>query len=270
MIVARLLDGPYPVITLTKWLIAKLRRANGFVEGREPGSEGVLMLVEKDVLIPVNDGSYLRANIYHPASYGRFPVLMSLGIYGKDIHFADGYKPQWEKLLVLNPQLCDGGTSGKHLRWEKIDPERWVPDGYVVISIDGRGSGKSPGYLDPFSPRETQDYYDAIEWAAIQPWASGKIGLIGISYLSIKQWQVAALRPPHLATLVSRSRHGSTMPLPKEVCLPAIPMDRNELDFDMHPFAGVEQYGIGCELGRYAMKLDSLRGTDAVRFNAGS
>jgi predicted acyl esterase len=159
------------------------------------------MRVEKNVLITVSDGHGLRANVYRPEQDGSFPVLMSLGIYGKDIHFADGYKPQWERLLKLNPSLCDDGSSGKHLRWEKIDPERWVPDGYVVVSVDGRGSGQSPGYLDPFSPRETQDYYDAIEWAAAQPWSTGKVGLIGISYLAIKQWQVAALQPPHLAAI---------------------------------------------------------------------
>lgn len=164
-------------------------------------SKSVPMIVEKDVLIPVNDGHQLRANVYRPEGEGRFPILMSLGIYGKDVHFADAYKLQWEKLKTLNPGLVGDGSSGKYLRWEKIDPERWVPDGYAVISVDGRGSGQSPGYLDPFSPRETQDYHDAIEWAAVQAWSSGKVGLIGISYLAIKQWQVAALRPPHLAAI---------------------------------------------------------------------
>ena len=144
---------------------------------------------------------HLWANVYRPDAPGKFPVLMSMGIYGKDVHFADGYKLPWAKLRTLNPDIDRDGSSGKYLRWEKIDPERWVPDGYVVIAIDSRGSGKSPGYLDPFSPRETQDYYEAIEWAAGQPWSTGKVGLIGISYLSIKQWQVAALQPPHLAAI---------------------------------------------------------------------
>ncbi|MEH2482305.1 putative acyl esterase [Nitrobacteraceae bacterium AZCC 2146] len=159
------------------------------------------MIAEQDVLIPANDGCQLRANVYRPNGDGPFPVLMAMGIYGKDVHFADGYKPQWEKLQQLNPGICDEGSSGKFLRWEMIDPDRWVPDGYVVVHVDSRGSGKSPGYLDPFSPRETQDFYDAIEWAARMPWSTGKIGLIGISYLSIKQWQVAALRPPHLTAI---------------------------------------------------------------------
>ena len=43
-----------------------------------------------------------------------------------------------------------------------------------------------------FSPRETQDYYHAIEWAGTRPWSNGKVGLNGISYYAINQWAVAA------------------------------------------------------------------------------
>ena len=84
---------------------------------------------------------------------------------------------------------------------ETVDPERWVPHDYVVVQVDSRGTGKSPGYLDPFSPREIQDYFDAIEWAGVQDWSNGKVGLLGVSYYAIEQWQVAALRPPHLAAI---------------------------------------------------------------------
>ena len=160
------------------------------------------MIVEKDAAITVGDGAVLRANIYRPTAPGRHPVIMALGIYGKDAHFADAYKPLWDVLKKLYPDIDQNGTSGRYLRWENVDPERWVPHGYVVITVDARGSGKSPGYLDPLSPRETQDFYDAVEWAAQQPWSNGKVGLLGISYFAMKQWQVAALRPPHLAAIV--------------------------------------------------------------------
>ena len=65
-----------------------------------------------------------------------------------------------------------------------------------------RGSGKSPGKLDVNSPAEFQDFYDAIEWAGVQPWSNGKVGLLGISYYAAGQWMVAAMRPPHLAALL--------------------------------------------------------------------
>ena len=49
--------------------------------------------------------------------------------------------------------------------WEVVDPEKWVPDGYACVRVDSRGAGRSPGLLDPFSPRETRDLYECVEWA---------------------------------------------------------------------------------------------------------
>jgi predicted acyl esterase len=159
------------------------------------------MIVEKDVEIVVADGSVLYANVFRPDDDGKHPVLMCMGIYGKDIHFEDGYSFPWKILMAEHPEVATEKTSGKWLRWEMPDPERWVPEGYAIVTVDARGSGKSPGYLDPFSAVETSDYYDAIEWAGVQSWSTGKVGLLGISYLAITQWQVAGLRPPHLAAI---------------------------------------------------------------------
>src|SRR5262249_38792028 len=61
--------------------------------------------------------------------------------------------------------------------------------------------GCSPGFIDHFSPRETKDFYDCIEWAGVQPWSNGKVGLNRISYYGINQWHVASLEPPHLAAM---------------------------------------------------------------------
>ena len=69
------------------------------------------------------------------------------------------------------------------------------------MRVDSRGCGCSPGFIDHFSPRETKDFYDCIEWAGVQPWSNGKIGLSGVSYYGINQWHVASLQPPHLAAM---------------------------------------------------------------------
>lgn len=159
------------------------------------------MIYEQDVPVPVSDGHVLMANVFRPDKEGRFPVVMAQGVYGKDLHFEDGFKMQWEQLLSVYPDLCRNGSTGRYLRWETADPERWVPDDFVIIQIDSRGCGKSPGYLDPRSPREMVDYADAIEWAAAQSWSNGKVGLLGISYYAVTQWRVATLRPPHLAAI---------------------------------------------------------------------
>lgn len=162
---------------------------------------GTDMIFEKDVPVEMSDGLSLRVNVFRPAKEGRYPVVMSHGVYAKDVHFSHAFGPQWEKLTAIYPDLTRNGSSGRFLRWEIPDPERWVPDGYIIVVADARGTGKSPGYLDPRSPRENQDYYDLIEWAGVQPWSNGKVGLLGISYLAINQWSVAALNPPHLAAI---------------------------------------------------------------------
>src|SRR5882672_11184296 len=150
------------------------------------------MVLDKDVAIPVRDGAVLRANVFRPDAGGRFPVLMTLGPYGKDVHLSQFMPEAWEALKRRHPEILKT-SSCKYLVFETPDPEMWVPEGYVLVKVDSRGSGKSPG--------EFRDFHDAIEWAAVQPWSSGKIGLLGISYYAAGQWMIAAQRPPHLAAM---------------------------------------------------------------------
>jgi predicted acyl esterase len=104
-------------------------------------------------------------------------------------------------MMDTYPDILPGSTR-EYMVWETVDPEVWVKWGYVCIRVDSRGAGRSPGILDILSPRETKDYYDAIEWAAVQPWCTGKVGLNGISYYAINQWLVASLQPPHLCAMI--------------------------------------------------------------------
>ena len=99
-----------------------------------------------------------------------------------------------------NPDVLIG-SSNRYQNWEVVDPEKWVPDGYAIVRVESRGTGRSPSVLDMWSPRETEDLYDCIEWAATQPWCTGKIGLSGISYYAMNQWWVASLKPPHLTAM---------------------------------------------------------------------
>ena len=162
---------------------------------------GYRLLVEQDVTIPMRDGIGLRANLFRPDAPGRFPVIMTQGRYGKDVHFQEFKPPVYARLLARHPEI-GVGSSCQYMNWETVDPERWVPQGYVVMRVDARGSGKSPGLLQAFAPREIHDFYDPIEWAAQQPWSNGKVGLLGISYYAISQWLVASLQPPHLAAII--------------------------------------------------------------------
>jgi predicted acyl esterase len=165
---------------------------------RNPIRDG--MRVDWDVPIPMDDGGVLRCDVFRPIADGRYPVLMAMGPYAKWMHFSDLFKDQWNPLHTEHPEVLADST-GRYLVYEQLNPERFVTDGYVVVRIDSRGAGRSPGFLDIWSAREAKDYHDCIEWAAQQPWCSGKVGLSGISYLAMNQWQVAALQPPHLSAV---------------------------------------------------------------------
>jgi hypothetical protein len=85
--------------------------------------------------------------------------------------------------------------------WEAPDPAWWAAQGYAVVNCDLRGAGTSGGQASLLSDQEGEDVHDVIEWAAGQPWSSGAVGLLGVSYLAISQWKAAALRPPRLKAI---------------------------------------------------------------------
>src|SRR5256714_12325323 len=158
------------------------------------------MQIEWDISVEMDDGVVLRADVFRPSGTGRHPVILSYGPYAKGLSFQEGYKANWARLIKAAPEVLEG-SSNKYQNWELVDPEKWVPDGYACVRVDSRGAGRSPGHIDHFSPRETRDFCLCIEWAGVQPWASGKVGLNGISYYGINQWHGASLRPPRLAAM---------------------------------------------------------------------
>ncbi len=141
------------------------------------------LIVEKDVKIPTRGGSYVMADVFRPDAAGeKFPPLLSLSVYQKELQ----YVPH----------------AGPFSHQERPEPDFWVPRGYAMVFIDSRGTGRSPGNADVWSMAEARDYYDAIEWAAAQRWSTGKVGLAGVSYYAVTQWNVASLKPPHLAAII--------------------------------------------------------------------
>ena len=158
------------------------------------------MRIDWNVSITMDDGFVLRADVFRPISDGKYSVILTYGPYAKGLAFQDGYPNQWQRMTEQHPDVAAGSTN-KYQNWEVVDPEKWTRDGYVCVRVDSRGCGCSPGYIDHFSPRETEDFYRCIEWAGTQSWSNGKVGLNGISYYAINQWHVASLQPPHLAAM---------------------------------------------------------------------
>jgi putative CocE/NonD family hydrolase len=130
---------------------------------------------QADVPITVRDGTVLRADLYLPqraGTNGRFPTLVSFEGYSK---------------ASIN-------TAG--------DINDYVSRGYAVLDVDIRGIGNSQGEWHSYSPQSQEDHYDVIEWAAAQPWSTGKIGVVGISYGAIMTFLAASTFPPSVKMLI--------------------------------------------------------------------
>ncbi|MGP3775678.1 CocE/NonD family hydrolase [Streptomyces sp. SDT5-1] len=136
-------------------------------------------VVREDVRVPLRDGGHLAAQLYRPAApdgkaaTGHFPGI---------VHEFTAYAANLEQF----------GAAAAY----------FVRRGYNALVCQTRGSGASPGTVDPFSPQEQRDNYDAIEWLARHPGCTGDIGQMGVSYGGHTSLLVAVNRPPHLKAVI--------------------------------------------------------------------
>ncbi len=159
-----------------------------------------MMVVRKDLRVPMRDGVHLAADAYHARGDMPRPALVALSPYGKELQAL---------ALTMPPQrrpspLWDGCI-------EAGDIARVVKEGYVHVIGDVRGSGASEGeHIGNYNAGGVslgQDAYDFIEWVAAQPWCNGVVGMIGISYFGSMQIFAAAERPPHLKAIFVSGGH---------------------------------------------------------------
>jgi putative CocE/NonD family hydrolase len=76
--------------------------------------------------------------------------------------------------------------------------------GYAAVRVDIRGTGDSDGVLeDEYSKQEHDDALEVLSWIADQPWCTGSIGMMGISWGGFNSLQVAARRPPQLKAIIT-------------------------------------------------------------------
>lgn len=159
------------------------------------------LLVDRDVEVPTRDGTRLRINVFRPQDGTARPVVLSIHPYGKDNlptlrRKKWTFSPQYRMLRQPKPVSFSAYTS-----WEAPDPAWWSAQGFVVVNADARGCGRSDGTGNLLSLQEAQDTYDLVQWLAEQPYSDGRIVMLGVSYLAISQYAVAALQPPALRAI---------------------------------------------------------------------
>ncbi|WP_428483192.1 CocE/NonD family hydrolase [Rhodopila sp.] len=130
-------------------------------------------------LIPLHDGTNLAARTWLPddADHNPVPAILEYLPYRK----RDG---TYERDALTHPYLAGHG--------------------YACVRVDIRGSGESDGLLfDEYAQQEQDDALEVIAWLAAQPWCSGAVGMMGISWGGFNGLQVAARRPPALKAIIT-------------------------------------------------------------------
>ncbi len=143
------------------------------------------VIEERDVRVPVDDGIALDCDIFRPDGPGKFPVILTASPYEK----AAQSMPMMPKAMGFDRAFIESGDFNFYTR-----------RGYVFVIMNIRGTWASDGIFANRNPdrRTIQDLYEAIEWLAKQPWCDGNVGMFGVSYFSVVQKRVAALKPPSL------------------------------------------------------------------------
>ena len=139
-----------------------------FPPARPPSND---IKIENRIAVPMRDGVILYADVYRPPKEGKYPVL-----------------------VVRTPYSTERYPSSHK------EPLFYARRGYVVVFQDVRGRHESEGEWEPFR-NDIEDGYDTVEWAAEQPWSSGKVAMQGHSYGGHVQWRAAMATPPHLVTI---------------------------------------------------------------------
>jgi len=136
-------------------------------------------IMEEDTWIPLADGTRLAARIWRPVDAERHPVPAILE-----------YLPYRKRDLTAERDV-------------QSHPY-WAGHGYAGVRVDIRGTGESDGVLtDEYLPQELEDGLAILAWLEAQPWCTGDVGMVGISWGGFNGLQIAALRPPQLKAVIT-------------------------------------------------------------------
>jgi predicted acyl esterase len=142
--------------------------------------------VQRDVQIPMPDGTVLVGDIFRPETSDAVPVIAGFHPYNNEFQ--------------AQPMIPTGFSVQRG--WlESGDPYFFARRGYAHAVFNVRGTGKSTGFFQAMGPAEAEDVANAVEWLASRPWCTGQVGLFGISYFAWLNIQTAMLAPPSLKAI---------------------------------------------------------------------
>ncbi|SFJ12088.1 hypothetical protein SAMN04515648_2757 [Phyllobacterium sp. CL33Tsu] len=132
-----------------------------------------------DMGIVLADGCRLSARVWMPENANDSPV---------------------PAILEFLPYRKRDGTTAR----DNLTHPYFAGHGYACLRVDMRGNGDSEGLMeDEYSEQELADACEVIDWIAAQPWSTGKVGMMGISWGGFNSLQVAALQPEPLKAIIT-------------------------------------------------------------------
>ncbi|WP_300068234.1 CocE/NonD family hydrolase [uncultured Ruegeria sp.] len=132
-----------------------------------------------DLGIQLSDGCRLSARVWRPTDVDQSPV---------------------PAILEYLPYRKRDGTAAR----DELTHPWFAKRGYACIRVDMRGNGDSEGLMtDEYTQQELDDAVEVIQWLADQPWCSGSVGMMGISWGGFNALQVAAMRPDPLKAIIT-------------------------------------------------------------------
>ena len=161
---------------------------------KQEGSQPVYKVKkEKDITVTMRDGVRTLVDVYRPDVEGeKFPAILAWGAWGKDAQEAIAWNYDKQQPYYDSP-FWDGSMEAGNYMYT-------VPRGYVHVIPEPRGIGNSEGF-SRYSEWIPEDIYDIIEWIAVQPWCTGKVGMMGPSSYTGAQFEIAPDPPPHLIAI---------------------------------------------------------------------
>ncbi|HEX7166776.1 MAG TPA: CocE/NonD family hydrolase [Acidimicrobiales bacterium] len=143
--------------------------------------------------VPMRDGVELYVEVVRPATEGKYPVVMELSPYhglseGRDGSTVIGWPRERTPIEPVDGGELDADTTSL--------TNYFAPRGYAVAIVDLRGTGRSEGCLDQLGRVDAGDAKEIVEWAADQPWSSGRVGVAGFSYAGGAATLAVAQQPP--------------------------------------------------------------------------
>jgi hypothetical protein len=148
------------------------------------------LTAEKKLRVAMRDGTHLSVDVIRPDTTEPCPALLAYGPYWNEGQY-----------LPVPPGNPHPTAALGNFAIECGDSEYLARRGYAHVIANVRGTGESEGDYQLMGPIEQRDGYDLVEWIASQPWCTGDVGMVGVSYFSWIQYLVAAQNPPHLKAI---------------------------------------------------------------------